>query len=79
MDQATRPIQTVGPMGRCPQCSKPSLIAPGNPWRPFCSERCKLIDLGDWMNGRFVIPVEPSAEPDDYPLEDLPRQSHQRQ
>lgn len=46
-------------MGRCPQCGKPSLIAPANPWRPFCCERCKLIDLGDWMNGRFVIPVEP--------------------
>ena len=54
---------SAGPMGRCPQCSKPSLIAPANPWRPFCCERCKLIDLGDWMNGRFAIPVE---EPDGF-------------
>lgn len=67
----SEPLPT-GPMGRCPQCSKPSLIAPANPWRPFCSERCKLIDLGDWMNGRFVIPVEPSADSDDYEPEELP-------
>ena len=64
-----------GPMGRCPQCSKPSLIAPANPWRPFCCERCKLIDLGDWMNGRFVIPVEPTEDSsDDYLPDEPPRQ-----
>ena len=27
-----------------------------NPWRPFCSERCKLIDLGDWIEERYRIP-----------------------
>lgn len=63
-----------GPLGRCPQCGKPSLIAPANPWRPFCCERCKLIDLGDWMSGRFVIPVAPSDELDDYPPDDPARQ-----
>lgn len=67
--------QPTGPMGRCPQCHKPSLIAPANPWRPFCCERCKLIDLGDWMNGRFVIPVEPTEDsPDDYVPDEPPRQ-----
>ncbi|KAF0808944.1 DNA gyrase inhibitor [Alcanivorax sp. S71-1-4] len=30
-----------------------------NPWRPFCSERCKLIDLGDWAAERHAIPAEP--------------------
>lgn len=66
--------QPSGPMGRCPQCRKPSLIAPANPWRPFCSERCKMVDLGDWMNGRFVIPVETAEDsPDDY-LPEPPRQ-----
>ncbi len=63
-----------GPVGRCPQCSKPSLIAPANPWRPFCSERCKLVDLGDWMSGRFVIPVVRSDELDDYPPDEPPPQ-----
>lgn len=67
---------STGPVGRCPQCSKPSLIAPANVWRPFCSERCKLIDLGDWMDGRFTIPVAPSdefEELDDYGPDGLPR------
>lgn len=67
--------QPAGPMGRCPQCQKPSLIAPANAWRPFCSERCKLVDLGDWMNGRFVIPVESTEDSsDDYVPDEPPRQ-----
>jgi endogenous inhibitor of DNA gyrase (YacG/DUF329 family) len=28
-------------------------------WRPFCSERCKLIDLGEWFNEDHAIPGEP--------------------
>ena len=36
-----------------------------SPWRPFCSERCKLIDLGAWASGDYVIRGEPeSADPD---------------
>lgn len=38
-----------------------SEYAPTNPWRPFCSERCKLIDLGQWASDGYRIPVE---EPD---------------
>jgi endogenous inhibitor of DNA gyrase (YacG/DUF329 family) len=45
---------------RCPQCSGLSLYSPENPWRPFCSERCKLIDLGQWATGAYSIPVEES-------------------
>ena len=30
----------------------------GNPYRPFCSERCKLIDLESWMSERYRVPVE---------------------
>lgn len=36
----------------------------GNPWRPFCSERCKMIDLGAWADGQYVIPSE-DAPPSD--------------
>lgn len=43
---------------RCPQCGKSCRIGSDNPWRPFCSERCKLIDLGDWLNEQFRIPSE---------------------
>ena len=32
----------------CPICKKPSVLTQDNPYRPFCSSRCKLIDLGDW-------------------------------
>ena len=39
----------------CPQCGGPSSFAKSNVWRPFCSERCKLIDLGAWGNEDFRI------------------------
>lgn len=48
---------------RCPQCGKDSLWAPENPWRPFCSERCKQIDLGAWASESYRIPV--AVDPDD--------------
>ncbi|MCI0749390.1 MAG: DNA gyrase inhibitor YacG [Nevskiales bacterium] len=39
----------------------------GNPWRPFCSERCKLADLGRWFSGRYTIPADGSAEHEEHP------------
>jgi endogenous inhibitor of DNA gyrase (YacG/DUF329 family) len=33
----------------------------GNPHRPFCSERCQLIDLGAWTTERYRVPAEDSA------------------
>lgn len=41
---------------RCPQCGKTSLWTPDNPWRPFCSERCKQIDLGAWASETYRVP-----------------------
>ena len=43
---------------------------PANAWRPFCSERCKLIDLGAWATERYRVPVvedkdQPEAAPPD--------------
>ena len=35
---------------KCPICKKPVEWSEKNPWRPFCSERCKLIDLGEWAS-----------------------------
>ena len=40
---------------RCPQCGGESLWSPENPWRPFCSERCKQIDLGAWASESYRI------------------------
>jgi endogenous inhibitor of DNA gyrase (YacG/DUF329 family) len=39
----------------CPMCKKETQWK-GNLWRPFCSERCKLLDLGSWIGGNYVIP-----------------------
>lgn len=42
----------------CPTCGKWVEWRPENTWRPFCSERCKMIDLGQWADEKFKIPVE---------------------
>ena len=41
----------------CPICGNPALFSPKNPSRPFCSERCKLIDLGEWAKEGYRIPL----------------------
>lgn len=46
---------------RCPQCGAEVLWAPENSWRPFCSERCRQIDLGCWASESYRIPVEEEA------------------
>ena len=51
----------------CPQCRKPVQWHPDNAWRPFCSERCKMLDLGDWANERHSIPDDPASEGPDFP------------
>ena len=62
---------SAGPTVRCPTCSGPSLFAPANRFRPFCSERCYQIDLGAWAAEEHKIPVAPDAE-DELFSEDLP-------
>lgn len=42
----------------CPTCNEIVLWSDANPFRPFCSERCKLIDFGEWANERNVIAGE---------------------
>jgi len=34
-------------------------------WRPFCSERCKLLDLARWADGSYRVPGDPPSEPED--------------
>lgn len=46
---------------KCPQCGRLSLYSPENPFRPFCSERCRLIDLGEWASEGYKIPVKHSS------------------
>lgn len=51
----------------CPACSGDSRYAAGNPYRPFCSARCKQIDLGAWASEQFRVQAEPPADPDTAP------------
>ncbi len=43
----------------CPTCKKEVLMTKDNPDRPFCSKRCKLIDLGEWATENQKIPGDP--------------------
>jgi endogenous inhibitor of DNA gyrase (YacG/DUF329 family) len=50
----------------CPNCGKRALWTPANAWRPFCSERCRLIDFGAWATERYRVPVtESNDQPED--------------
>lgn len=50
------------PQLKCPTCSKGIVWSTENPHRPFCSERCKLIDLGAWANEEHCIAGEPEMD-----------------
>ena len=45
----------------CPLCRTPTPWE-GNPWKPFCSERCQTRDLGAWASERYAIPDRPAQE-----------------
>lgn len=47
---------------KCPTCRKP--VERENEYFPFCSKRCKTIDLGRWAAGDYAIPGDPSDFPD---------------
>lgn len=52
----------------CPNCNKPVSLAAENKSRPFCSERCRLIDLGEWVQEGYSIPDKdsvPTSIPED--------------
>jgi hypothetical protein len=45
----------------CPRCGAAAAFSPDNKWRPFCSERCRLIDLGNWAAENYRVPENPAA------------------
>ncbi|HLA75360.1 MAG TPA: DNA gyrase inhibitor YacG [Gammaproteobacteria bacterium] len=56
------------PLVKCPTCGKPVAWTADAMWKPFCSERCKLIDLGAWVDEAYRIPDKdqsPQDEPDE--------------
>ncbi len=54
-----KPVSIVA----CPTCKKPVRWVPEEKFKPFCSERCKLIDLGDWATEAHKIPGEALDDP----------------
>ncbi|MEP7270547.1 MAG: DNA gyrase inhibitor YacG [Acidobacteriota bacterium] len=48
-------------MRRCPGCHREAAWQ-DNPWRPFCSERCQMADLGRWVSGEYRIPLVEDPE-----------------
>jgi uncharacterized protein len=64
------PDDATSPIVACPHCGKPVIWASTSEYKPFCSERCRLIDLGDWLLENHVIPGEavslPGTDENDY-------------
>jgi len=51
----------------CPICNKPA----DQTFKPFCSDRCKMLDLGKWLKGDYTVPVvEMDDMPDDEPQDE---------
>jgi endogenous inhibitor of DNA gyrase (YacG/DUF329 family) len=50
---------------KCPTCRRPVEWSEASTYRPFCSDRCRLIDLGAWLTEQHKIPDEPLGESDD--------------
>jgi endogenous inhibitor of DNA gyrase (YacG/DUF329 family) len=48
------------PLVKCPKCGKEVEFS-GNEFRPFCSERCKLLDFGAWVDEEYNLPSETSS------------------
>jgi uncharacterized protein len=59
----------VNSVVRCPTCGRSVEWNESSPWRPFCSERCKLIDLGAWASEQRSLPGD-SVEDEDKPTDE---------
>jgi hypothetical protein len=46
----------------CPRCGTMGDYSPDNKWRPFCSERCRMIDLGKWASDEYRLPESDQAK-----------------
>jgi uncharacterized protein len=54
------------PLVPCPTCRREIAYSARNPWRPFCSERCRRADLGAWASERYRVatPIAPDDDAD---------------
>ena len=49
-------VRASSPTSPCPVCGARASSGAENPNRPFCTERCRLVDLSRWLDGDYVIP-----------------------
>ncbi|MGO9446224.1 MAG: DNA gyrase inhibitor YacG [Thiobacillaceae bacterium] len=54
----------------CPTCGRIQVYSRDNKFRPFCSERCKMVDLGQWANERYRISVSDTPNDPDTSVPD---------
>lgn len=64
------------PVVKCPTCGKPVEWSEASKFRPFCSERCKMIDLGAWASDRYVVPGGAAEEAEETPPTEAARSKH---
>jgi endogenous inhibitor of DNA gyrase (YacG/DUF329 family) len=57
------PVRTV----KCPQCGKPVEWTPASKCRPFCSERCRMLDFGAWAAEAYRVPAVDADDDGDAP------------
>jgi endogenous inhibitor of DNA gyrase (YacG/DUF329 family) len=50
---------------KCPTCKRPVEWSTESLYRPFCSDRCRLVDLGAWFSEKHKIPDEPGSDIDE--------------
>ncbi len=60
----------------CPQCKK-KFNYYSSEFRPFCTERCRLIDLGQWLNESYTVPAEKITPEEEEQLERLINEKNQ--
>ena len=56
----------TGPLVRCPACGEQTRYHPSNACRPFCSARCKGVDLGAWASENYRVAATPPVEDDEF-------------
>jgi endogenous inhibitor of DNA gyrase (YacG/DUF329 family) len=60
---------------RCPVCEREFDLA-ASPAPPFCSERCRTIDLGRWLGETYSLPTVPDPEADEKPDDPAAKNGH---
>ncbi len=58
---------------KCPTCGREVEWSEASRFRPFCSERCKLIDLGAWAAEKYAIAGRPAEQSEETPPSEPPR------